>query len=266
MIDKVIPRQNTFNQDKEISDKLPTPILLFIFKESVCNKLTSANDIFKIYSKIKLTCKFLNGYVSDDISHFLNIIDTKNFMMVKIFNFIVEKSFYRSSFFFGKLEEVSNELAWRLKQLLTTNKISELINLTDKLLPHDSRYYRIACEKLYSKVIDQPYRWQSRDDHMITLLSLECAKKDTRATAQLFRRIPLIFLKSAEEVGKECAKNDPCATLEFIDNFSKALVVYNFGHINTIHFENVTLEANSQLSKINFPFESSSSLIDTSCG
>lgn len=248
MINPIIPRQFEFDINKEISHPVPTNIVLLIFKENV-SKLEFASDIFNMYRKMKLTCKFLHGYVSEDLVHYLNINNVNHAVVVRVFNEIVEKSFNRATFFDRIRRSLESELANRWKHLFSTNNIAELIKLI-AMLPENRRWDHIAREKVIAQVIDKPYSWSRRSDHYIRLLSLECAKKDARITAQLFHKIPLIFLESGEEVGLECAKHDPCSTLEFIDEFAKGLVVRsNFGGFKTKHFDNVKRTAIQQFSK-----------------
>jgi hypothetical protein len=249
MINAVVPRQFPFDLNREISNKFPTPILLFIFYEYV-SSLTSGKDIFRNYGILKRVCKNLHGYASDDFFHYLSINKITDIMMVNIFNIIIEKSSYRRSFFSMQVK-ARNELANRLKQLLVANKISDLILLTHRLLPNEGSYYLKAFERLIAKVMDQPFNSRKKEDHMSTLFFLECAKKDPRATAELFNKIPLVFVKSLELVGFECAINDPIATLDFIQNFSEKLIIKSsMGYNNENHFTNIIREANGQYRKL----------------
>lgn len=245
MIGPIVSRQFKFDVNSEISHSLPTAILLSIFKENI-SQLESARGVLKMYHKMKLTCKFLHSYASEDLGHYLRINNVNNTVSTQVFNEIIEGSFNRRVFFSKIRESVENELAHRWKCLINVNHIAALIKLIE-MLSKDIRWDHIAREKLVAKVLDQPYFWGYRGDHYIRLLSLECAKRDARTTAQLFCKLPLIFLESGEEVGLECAKNDPHATLEFSDEFDRALVVVNFGGLKTRHFDNVIRAAQRQL-------------------
>lgn len=240
---------SSVNSIPEISNKYPTPIILSTLNECV-NSSTSAREIFMNFASVKRICKFLCEY-SGDFTNFLKINNVRNEIFIKAFNDLVRKScFHSSCWLYPIRESVSSELAMRLKKLIDCGNIAELVNSINKLLPQFSIYHKKNLEELLAKVVDAPYYWGHQVDHYLSLVSIKCAKKDAYATAQNFHKIPLTFLDSGVKVGEECAKNNPSATLKFIDNFAKGLIVKNYGRIEGKHLNKVRDAVNLQLAKI----------------
>lgn len=217
--------------------------ILFSIKECV-NQLTSAQDIFNMYSNTRLTCKHLELHFTNDISKFLKINDVKTELFVKVFSALVDFQFKQDfSLIHSIKENISLVLSKRMRQLITEKKVAELFELIVDFEPKKSLVKRVNLEVLTAKVINKDYCYCVGDDEMITQLALECANLDARATAQIFHQIPFIYLLNGEAIGKECAKNDPLSTLEYIDNFKKRL----YGFHKTSHVNNIIKEANRHL-------------------
>lgn len=219
---------------------LPRDMLTLIFQKYV-NTLTRASEILRTYSNMKRICKFLNNQTKDFV-HFIKINNVTSTVMSNIFLTMGQKCYIMRPELLIVKDEINQEYAARLKQLFIDNQIEELINIMTYVHNQWYRQNGIRCynltEDLISQVLEMPRTHEDRYDAMITELAVQCAKKDARIIAQLFKKIPFTWQISGEEIGKACANKDPVSTLEFLENFTR---------LEPVRFQRIKIQAELQL-------------------